>query len=180
MILQNYTPLKSSSGFLFFYVNKKHQNRFWRHSCKHQSIPNGQGKNQLPHVQVFDQTQPNCHLYLNSNLMPRTLSDRETRSSKIWSSSAFQLGTINFLNVFPCKRCPACTSRPVTVQCCLWCCFVCRQPVSLCCTVTRGHIEYLIELLFLQLFKESLEKTCRIPVTGRYTLPQSTIRILMF
>lgn len=47
-ILQNYVPLKSSSGFLFSYINKKHQDRFWRHSCKHQSIPKSQSKNQVP------------------------------------------------------------------------------------------------------------------------------------
>lgn len=146
-ILQNYVSLKSSSGFLFFYINKKHQDRFLRHSCKHQSIPNSQGKNQVPHVHVLDQPQPNCHLNLNSNVMPRTLSDRERRSSQIWPSSVFQLGTINFLNVFPCKCCPSCTSRPVTVQCCLWCCLtVCMKPVSLCCTLTRGHTEYLIRV----------------------------------
>lgn len=69
-ILQNYVPLKSSSRFLFFYINKKHQDRFLRHSCKHQSIPNSQGKNQVPYVQVLDQPQPNCHLSENSTWIP--------------------------------------------------------------------------------------------------------------
>lgn len=53
---------------------------------------------------------------------------------------------------------------------------MCANPVSLCCTLTWGHIEYSIEFLFLELFKESLEKTSRIAITGRYCLHQSTVK----